>query len=51
MQEAKVYAEQELNKYRKDYEERFNTESEKVSLLTLYATLHFTLSLLSDFNL
>ena len=28
--DAKVFAEQELNKYRKDYEERFIRESEKV---------------------
>ncbi len=31
VQEARVYAEQELNKYRKEYEEKFEAESEKVS--------------------
>lgn len=32
MQEARVYAEQELNKLRKEYEDRFNMESDKVRL-------------------
>ena len=31
MAEAKVYAEQELDKYRKQYEEEYQTESEKKS--------------------
>ena len=30
MQEARVYAEQELNKYREEYEERYKAEAERV---------------------
>ena len=29
--DAKVFAEQELNKYRKDFEEKFQVESARVS--------------------
>jgi hypothetical protein len=35
VQEARVYAEQDLNKLRKEYEDRFNMESDKVRLKNL----------------
>ncbi len=31
MTEAKVYAEQEINKYRRDFEEKYEIEAAKVS--------------------
>jgi hypothetical protein len=33
--EARVYAEQELNKHRKEYEDRFTLEAEKVMHLSI----------------
>ena len=40
VQEARVYAEQDLNKLRKEYEDRFNMESDKVRLKNLPLSSH-----------
>jgi hypothetical protein len=40
VQEARVYAEQDLNKLRKEYEDRFNMESDKVRFKSLPLSSH-----------